>query len=136
MYRLKVVLLGSGQGSTISAICNASSACDILNIKISCILANKETNISNIANRYDIPYISNIWDKSKYNRDEYENIINMTTEWKNATTNFNIFHYTKIDKSISKEEIAHSNKSKQLFDEFLKTAYPDRSETFVNSTCR
>lgn len=68
--------------------------------------------------------------------DSRSNITNMTEEWKNAATNFNIFHYTKIDKSISKEEIAQSNKSKQLFDGFLKTAYPDRSEAFVENTCR
>ena len=58
MNQLKIVLLGSGQGSTIRAICNASSACNILNINISSILANKETNISNIANEFNIQYIS------------------------------------------------------------------------------
>jgi hypothetical protein len=64
------------------------------------------------------------------------NITNMNEEWKNDTTTFNIFHYTKIDRSISKEEIAESDKSKQFFDGFLKTAYPDRSEAFVDNTCR
>ncbi|MFT5451111.1 MAG: hypothetical protein ACI9N9_000593 [Enterobacterales bacterium] len=68
--------------------------------------------------------------------DSRKNITNMTKEWKDSATSFYIFHYTKTDKSISKEEIAQSNQSKQLFDGFLKTAYPDRSEAFVNSTCR
>ena len=40
----EIVLLGSGQGSTIRAICNAVKY-KILNVNISCILANKETNI-------------------------------------------------------------------------------------------
>jgi len=68
--------------------------------------------------------------------DSRKNITNMTAEWKNDKTKFNIYHYTKTDKSISKEEIIQSNQSKQLFDGFLKTAYPDRSEAFVAKTCR
>ena len=70
----EIVLLGSGQGSTIRAICNAVKY-KILNVNISCILANKETNILTIAEEFNIPYINSIWNKDKYSRNEYESII-------------------------------------------------------------
>ena len=37
--------------------------------------ANKETNISNIADEFNIPYINSIWDKDNHRRNEYETII-------------------------------------------------------------
>jgi len=71
---MTIVLLGSGQGSTIRAICNAVKY-NILNVQISCILTNKETNISSIADEFNIPYINSIWDKDNYSRNEYEMLI-------------------------------------------------------------
>lgn len=67
--------------------------------------------------------------------DSVANIANMQKEWQNENTNINIFHYTKVNKSISKEEIAQSIAAKKQFDKFLYTAYPDRFDAFQNELC-
>lgn len=68
--------------------------------------------------------------------DSKKNIDDMEEVWQKDDTTVNLFHYTRIDKSISKEEITQSNKAKFLFDSFLKTTYPDRSESFITNKCR
>ena len=68
--------------------------------------------------------------------DSRKNILFMKQEWENSNTSFNIFHYTGVDKSISKEDISQSNKSKQLFDGFMKNAFADRYEAFITNKCR
>jgi FMN phosphatase YigB (HAD superfamily) len=68
--------------------------------------------------------------------DSRRNINNMVNEWKNDDSRFSIYHYTKVDKTVSVEEIAESDQAKKLFDGFLKSAYFDRSLTFDNGTCR
>ncbi|PCJ48998.1 MAG: hypothetical protein COA74_06960 [Gammaproteobacteria bacterium] len=83
--------------------------------------------LAKIAKQYDAIYFVD---------DSHINIVQMQAEWKDDPTRFNIFHYTRIDRAISKEEIAQSNQAKKIFDDFLKTAYPDRFETFASNKCR
>ena len=68
--------------------------------------------------------------------DSRRNINNMIEEWKNDDTKFTMYHYTRVDKKISQEEIKQSDQAKKLFDGFLKSAYSDRSISFDNGTCR
>ncbi len=67
--------------------------------------------------------------------DSRKNINNMEKAWQKDETQVSIFHYTKVDKSISQEEINQSIKVKRLFNEFLSSAYPDRSHAFLNNQC-
>jgi FMN phosphatase YigB (HAD superfamily) len=67
--------------------------------------------------------------------DSEKNIVNMQKEWQNDNLQINIFHYTKVDKSISKKEIEHSDNAKKQFDDFLNAAYPDSFDRFQNSQC-
>ena len=68
--------------------------------------------------------------------DGRKNITNMRKEWNSDHTDFNIYHYTRVDKKISAEEIAASDKAKIMFDGFMESAYSDRSTSFDNGTCR
>lgn len=67
--------------------------------------------------------------------DSLKNIKDMAKEWQNDSTKVNIFHYTRVDKSISKEEINESISAKSQFDGFLKVAYPDRYKAFQKDRC-
>ena len=68
--------------------------------------------------------------------DARRNVDNMVEEWKNDDTSFSLYHYTKVDKKISKEEIEQSDNAKKSFDNFMKFAFADRSISFENDTCR
>lgn len=68
--------------------------------------------------------------------DSAKNITDMKKEWKDDDTKVNIFHYTKVNKSISKKEIEQSVAAKKHFDEFLFAAYPDRFAAFQNDQCK
>ncbi len=67
--------------------------------------------------------------------DSEKNIVNMQKEWQSDSVKINIFHYTKVDKSISKKEIEHSDIAKKQFDGFLNAAYPDSFTRFQNDQC-
>jgi len=68
--------------------------------------------------------------------DSRTNVETMRDEWKDSDSTVKIFHYTKVDKSISQEEIEQSIEAKKYFDGFLKTGFPDRSKVFVSEQCR
>ena len=59
----------------------------------------------------------------------------MAKEWSGDSAKMNIFHYTKVDKTISKEEVEQSIAAKKLFDNFLKITYPDRLVAFQKGQC-
>ena len=67
--------------------------------------------------------------------DSLKNVTNMQNFWKDKAGAIKIFHYTKVDKSISKDEILASDKAKIHFDGFLKNAYPDLLKEFQNNHC-
>ncbi len=67
--------------------------------------------------------------------DSAKNVKQMSDVWKNSSTNFKIFHYMKVDKSISKEEIRASDDAKVYFHQFLNSAYPDQYQSFESNKC-
>jgi len=67
--------------------------------------------------------------------DSLKNITQMQQAWKNSETKVSVFHYIKVDKRISPEEIQESNQAKKEFDEFLKAAYPERAKRFTSAIC-
>ncbi|MCP3674081.1 MAG: DUF2608 domain-containing protein [Gammaproteobacteria bacterium] len=67
--------------------------------------------------------------------DSRSNVEFMANEWSDDPTEVNIFHYTKVDKTISKEEVKQSIAAKKLFEEFLKVSYPDRLLAFQKNQC-
>lgn len=74
MSILNVLLMGSGKGTLIDAVCNAQ-VCDILKIKIVNIITNNKENnssIRGIADKYSIPYVNLPWDDS-VSREDYDN---------------------------------------------------------------
>jgi len=67
--------------------------------------------------------------------DSSKNIIQMQQAWEKSETKVSIFHYTKVDKRISPEEIKESNAAKIEFDQFLQAAYPERAKKFTSAIC-
>ena len=67
--------------------------------------------------------------------DSQKNIDNMVQEWKESKSKVSIFHYTKIDQSISQKEVEQSIAAKQIFDKFLNLTYPDRYQSFLQGQC-
>jgi len=67
--------------------------------------------------------------------DSLKNINQMKQAWEKSETEVSIFHYTKVDKSITPEEIKESNKAKEEFDEFLMAAFPERAKRFTSAIC-
>jgi len=67
--------------------------------------------------------------------DSLKNLRDMQNEWKKRTEDMVTFHYTKVDKTISQQEIQQSISAKLQFDAFLQAAYPDRFEEFKNGQC-
>ncbi|MGB0495969.1 MAG: DUF2608 domain-containing protein [Kangiellaceae bacterium] len=67
--------------------------------------------------------------------DSLKNINNMKDVWSSKLGVMKIFHYTHVDKSISKSEIAESEKAKYHFDNFVKSAYSDQFKKFQNNSC-
>ncbi len=67
--------------------------------------------------------------------DSRKNIDNMEKAWKDSKTKVTLFHYTKVDKTVSQEEVAQSIASKIAFDNFLAATYPDTATAFTNGQC-
>ena len=67
--------------------------------------------------------------------DSQKNIIQMQQAWEQSETRVSIFHYTKVDKKISPEEINQSNIAKKEFDQFLRAAFPERAKRFTSAIC-
>jgi len=67
--------------------------------------------------------------------DSPKNVNNMAVEWADAKSNMTIYHYTKIDKTVTHEEIAQSIAAKKAFDQFLRIAFPDRAQAFEEDRC-
>lgn len=67
--------------------------------------------------------------------DSEKNIRLMHEAWKNKKVQLKNFHYTRVDKSISSEEIAQSNAIKKQLDEFIQIAYPKKAQIFSKGRC-
>jgi len=68
--------------------------------------------------------------------DSQKNITDMNKAWKEKSGQMHLFHYTRVDKSISKEEIKQSVFAKKYFDQFISSAYPDSFEAFQREHCQ
>ncbi len=67
--------------------------------------------------------------------DSRSNIVNMHDAWKDSETHMAIFHYTRVDKTVSDEQMQRALASQRSFDEFLETAFPDRHADFSAGEC-
>jgi len=67
--------------------------------------------------------------------DSLKNVTNIQQVWNDKTDLIKIFHYTKVDKTVSEDEIKESDKAKFYFDGFLKNAYPEQLTAFQNNNC-
>jgi len=67
--------------------------------------------------------------------DSAKNIKQMKEEWQDKESIMKIFHYTKVDKTVSEKEIRESDEAKQHYHQFIKTAYPDQYEAFSKGDC-
>lgn len=67
--------------------------------------------------------------------DSLKNVINMQKVWKDKAGTIKIFHYTKVDKTITRAEISESDQAKMHFDGFLKHAYPQQLKAFQSNHC-
>lgn len=68
--------------------------------------------------------------------DSWKNLMDMKNHWGNTETNVSLFHYTRVDKSISSAEIAASDNAKKYYDQFLQSAFPDRYNEFKSGQCK
>lgn len=67
--------------------------------------------------------------------DSRTNIVNMHEAWKDSETHVAIFHYTRADKTVNDEKLQNALVSQRTFDEFLKTAFPERHASFSAGEC-
>ncbi len=67
--------------------------------------------------------------------DSRTNIVNMHETWKDSETHVAIFHYTRADKTVNDEKLQNALVSQRTFDEFLKTAFPERHASFSAGEC-
>lgn len=67
--------------------------------------------------------------------DSYHNIENMKNEWQKDETELFIFHYTHVEKVISNQDVELNNRSKQTFNTFIETAFPNRYKAFNEGKC-
>mgnify|MGYP003990120275 FL=1 len=67
--------------------------------------------------------------------DSRTNIVNMHEAWKDSETHVAIFHYTRADKTVNDEKLQQALASQRTFDEFLKTAFPERHASFRSGEC-
>jgi hypothetical protein len=68
--------------------------------------------------------------------DSRRNIDDMAAVWKNDKTQLSIFHYTKVDQTISESEVKQSNQAKLHLDNFLSTAFPEQYKAFKQNQCQ
>jgi hypothetical protein len=67
--------------------------------------------------------------------DSLKNIRNMEKSWQNDKTMVKNFHFTRVDKSISKNEITRSKEIKERLEAFIQTAYPEKAKAFEQGEC-
>ncbi|MGX5174902.1 DUF2608 domain-containing protein [Aliikangiella sp. IMCC44653] len=68
--------------------------------------------------------------------DSRRNIDDMAAAWKTDSTQLSIFHYTKVDQTISENEVKQSNQAKLHLDSFLETAFPKQYKAFKQNQCQ
>lgn len=67
--------------------------------------------------------------------DSQKNIDNMNQVWKDSKSLVHLFHYTRVSKNISQQEIATSDKAKAYFEQFIQTAFPERMQRLKKQQC-
>jgi len=67
--------------------------------------------------------------------DSLKNIDQMAQEWRGSDSLVKLFHYTRIDKSISQQDIDDSDKAKIYFEKFIAAAFPERLHKLNNQQC-
>ena len=67
--------------------------------------------------------------------DSRKNINNMDVFWQDKQTLVKIYHYTGVDKTLSREEIIQAKSAKQTFDAFISAAFPGRADQFAQGEC-
>ena len=72
--------------------------------------------------------------------DGLKNINNMLAAYKNDTSKsdssrMHAFHYTKVSKAISFQEVAQSNRSKAQLEGFMRAAFPKKASAFAAGDC-
>lgn len=67
--------------------------------------------------------------------DKTHNINNMANALKNANIDFYGFHYTKIDKTVSQQEVQHAQTAASDLTKLLKHHFVDRAQLIANGQC-
>ena len=67
--------------------------------------------------------------------DKTHNIENMARALKNANIDYYGFHYTKIDKTVSQQEVQHAQNAASDLTKLLKHHFVDRAQLISNGQC-
>lgn len=67
--------------------------------------------------------------------DGESNLSKINNHWKGKSTQIRLYHYTRIEKAVSPQELKRARESNDKLNAFLRHAYPDRWQEFSKNIC-